>query len=163
MRTRSTSLARAIDDEIPASRGDAEPELSDVVLVDRPHAADADDRIPRLEVRLALNFSSESNFYVGFTENLSEGGVFVATHAARDLGAKIDLVIALPDQEPIRAAGTVRWHRQYSEANETMPGMGIRFEELSANDEARIRDFARARQPMFFDDDLPSLALASLR
>ncbi len=163
MSSRGARLARVVEEEIPTSRWSAQPELSDVVVVDRARSPEADNRVPRLEVRLALNFSSESNFYVGFTENLSEGGVFVATHAVRNVGAKIDLVIALHDQEPIRATGTVRWHRQYSEANETSPGMGIRFEELSPHDEARIRDFARSRQPMFFDDDLPSLALASVR
>jgi len=138
-------LALVIDDDVPA-------ELSEVVGVEH--------RTSRLEVRLAVNFSSESNFYLGFTENLSEGGVFVATHAPRSLGSKIDLVIALPDQEPIRAEGTVRWHRQYSESNETPPGMGVRFEYLTPLDEERVREFARSRQPMFFDDDLPSLALA---
>ena len=35
----------------------------------------------RYAVELDVSMSSEHNFYAGFAENLSEGGVFVATHS----------------------------------------------------------------------------------
>src|SRR5438552_14188803 len=97
---------------------------------------------------------SESNFFLGFTENLSEGGVFVATHALSDIGSSVDLVIALADERPIRANGTVQWVRADSEANSTVPGMGFRFDDLSASDARRIAEFIWTRAPLFFDDEV---------
>ena len=37
-------------------------------------------RYPRHDVELEVTMESESNFYMGLTENLSEGGIFIATH-----------------------------------------------------------------------------------
>ncbi|HEU5076246.1 MAG TPA: hypothetical protein VFU02_18765, partial [Polyangiaceae bacterium] len=40
-----------------------------------------DHRIdPRAAVELDVSLGSDHNFYAGFVENLSAGGVFVATH-----------------------------------------------------------------------------------
>lgn len=108
---------------------------------------------PPFELRLELSLYSESNFYIGFTQNFSDGGVFVATHALQRLGATCDLIIMLPNQNPITTKGTVRWIRPYSEGGDTPPGMGIRFDQLPAADAALIREFADARQPIFFDDE----------
>jgi uncharacterized protein (TIGR02266 family) len=117
---------------------------------------DADDlpalMHPRVEVTVAITAESESNFYVGFKEGVSSGGVFVATHAPMSIGCAVDLAIVLPGQETIRARGTVRWLREYSEANGTVPGMGIGFGRLSSADARRIEEFERARAPLFFDD-----------
>jgi uncharacterized protein (TIGR02266 family) len=101
-----------------------------------------------------VTVDSDSNFYVGFTENLSDGGVFVATHVPRPIGCAVSLVIALPDQAPIRAKGTVAWIREYSEAIDAVPGMGVRFDEVTPDDVNRIREFGQARQPMFFDGEI---------
>ena len=136
------------------SKGEtAWPDEAEVVIVKRSDPAGIDPRAPRVEIMLAVSIESESNFYAGFTENLSECGIFVATHAPLKLGSSVDLSIALPHEDPIRARGTVRWLRPYSEANETVPGMGIRFDRLSMRDAERIHEFAKARAPMFFDDE----------
>lgn len=125
---------------------------SEVIVVRRDRAS-TEPRAPRIEVMLWVTVASESNFYAGFTENLSECGVFVATHAPLELGSKVDLCISLSQTEPIRARGTVRWLRAYSEANETAPGMGIRFDRLSAKEADRVQEFTKSRAPMFFDDE----------
>jgi len=148
------------DDDAPTSKFSALPEkIDDVVVVER-RASDARGEVNRVEVRLGVGIESESNFYIGCTENLSEGGVFVATHSLCKIGCRVDLVIAMRYQAPIRAKGTVRWLRPYSETDENPPGMGIRFDSLSAEDAERIHEFANCRQPMFFDDD-GELALAA--
>jgi uncharacterized protein (TIGR02266 family) len=106
------------------------------------------------EVTLAVSVESESNFYAGFTENLSECGVFVATDAPLQIGCTVEVSISLADQaEEIRARGTVRWVRRHSDSNELTPGMGVRFDQLSTKDSARIQAFCEARAPMFFDDE----------
>jgi uncharacterized protein (TIGR02266 family) len=123
------------------------------VVVDHRDRDSTEPRAPRIEVMLWVTNESESNFYAGFTENLSECGVFVATHAPLELGSKVDLCISLSQTEPIRARGTVRWLRAYSDSNETAPGMGIRFDRLPAKEADRVNEFTKSRAPMFFDDE----------
>ena len=125
---------------------------SEVVIVHRTERVEG-AMSPRAEVSLAVSVESESNFYAGFTENLSECGVFVATHAPLEIGSTVEVSVALPENETIRARGTVRWLRPYSESNGIAPGMGVRFDQLSAKDSARIQAFCEARAPMFFDDE----------
>lgn len=99
-------------------------------------------RAPRIAVCFLVSFEVDSCFYVGLTENLSEGGVFVATRAVRGVGSRIDLGILLPEDEPLRARGTVVWQRPAGQTKGAMPGMGIRFDGLPAHERARIRDLA---------------------
>src|SRR6185295_8652321 len=132
---------------------DEELEVCDAPTTKWTALADKVVREQRVEVTVLVTMESDSNFFLGFTENLSEGGVFVATHASSEIGSSVDLVIMLADQEPIRARGKVRWLREYSEANGTVPGMGIRFDGLSPSDGRRISEFTMMRAPLFFDDE----------
>jgi uncharacterized protein (TIGR02266 family) len=125
---------------------------SEVIIVHRAERVD-ETLVPRVEVILAVNIESESNFYAGFTENLSECGVFVATHAPLQIGSTVEVSVRLPENESICAHGTVRWLRPYSESSGMVPGMGIRFDGLSPHASARIQAFCEARAPMFFDDE----------
>jgi len=43
-------------------------------------AAEARRAHVRHDVELEVSLESESNFYMGLTENLSEGGLFIAIH-----------------------------------------------------------------------------------
>src|SRR5882724_930828 len=149
-----------LDDDMPTSKFSAVPEKIDGVVVER-RARESGGEVDRLEVSLGVGIESESNFYIGCTENVSDGGVFVATHSLCQIGSHVDLVIALRYQEPIRAKGTVRWLRPYCETSDAQAGMGIRFDSLSDVDAERILEFAKCRQPMFFDDD-GELALAAV-
>ena len=109
---------------------------------------------PRHDVELDVSLESESNFYLGLTENLSEGGLFIATHVIKPMGTKVEVSFKLPHvAEPIKAVGVVRWIRQYSETSDTSPGMGVRFEEISPREVEQIREFLAARAPLFYDED----------
>jgi uncharacterized protein (TIGR02266 family) len=106
-------------------------------------------RRPRQTVEIEVGISSESNFFVGFTENVSEGGVFVATYALKPVGAHVDVVLTFPSGASIQVPGVVRWLRDAS--SEGWPGMGVQFEQLSPEDETNIRKFLSLREPMFYD------------
>jgi uncharacterized protein (TIGR02266 family) len=99
---------------------------------------------PRFETRLVASVEIAESAHIGFVENVSESGAFVATQASPKVGAEINLLIALPDLALVRAVGTVRWLRPPSKFGPA--GMGIRFERVSALDATRIQEFARARQ-----------------
>jgi uncharacterized protein (TIGR02266 family) len=111
-------------------------------------------RHARHDVELEVTMESESNFYMGLTENLSEGGIFIATHVLKPMGTSMAVVFKLPDvTEPVKLVGTVRWVREYSETSDTSPGMGVRFEQLTDEQSEQIRRFLAARDPLFYDED----------
>ena len=109
---------------------------------------------PRHNVELEVTMESETNFYMGLTENVSEGGLFIATHVLKPLGTQIEVSFKLPDMsEAIKVTGTVRWLRDYSATSDTSPGMGVRFEHIDAEHTEQIRRFLAARDPLFHDED----------
>jgi uncharacterized protein (TIGR02266 family) len=107
----------------------------------------------RFAVDLDVTVGSDHNFYAGFAENLSAGGVFIATHKLKPVGSKIELTINLPDGVQIRATGDVRWIRVFNEQSDTPPGMGVRFDGLAEASVALIQSFLARRDPLFFDDE----------
>jgi uncharacterized protein (TIGR02266 family) len=120
----------------------------------RADAIDARRAYSRHDVELDISLLSETNFYLGLTENLSEGGLFIATHAVKPIGTKVEFSFKLPQlDEPIQAIGTVRWVRVYSETSDTSPGMGVRFDQISSQQIEQIRRFLATRAPLFFDED----------
>jgi uncharacterized protein (TIGR02266 family) len=109
---------------------------------------------PRYKVELDVSLGSDHNFYVGFVENLSSGGVFIATHMLKSVGEVFELTVHLPNStDAVCGVGEVRWIREYSERSNVPPGMGVRFISLEAGAEKLIEDFLARREPMFFDDD----------
>ncbi len=108
----------------------------------------------RFPVEVEVSFHSESNFYMGFAHNLSEGGLFLATYDYDPVGTVVEFEFKLPKtDDPIRARGIVRWIREYNPDNEDlMPGMGIQFTHMSRAGEAYIRKFLKARDPLFYDE-----------
>ncbi len=107
----------------------------------------------RFHVDLGVTVGSDHNFYAGFAENLSAGGVFIATHKLKPVGSKIELTINLPEGVQLRAEGEVRWVRVFNEQSDTPPGMGVRFSNLGSASVALIQGFLARRDPLFFDDD----------
>jgi uncharacterized protein (TIGR02266 family) len=108
----------------------------------------------RFSVDLEVNVCSEHNFYAGLAENLSAGGLFIATHKLQKVGSKIALSLRMPDSEEVyQITGEVRWVRLYNEQSDTSPGLGIRFNDLPPGAGAAINRFLGQREPLFFDDD----------
>lgn len=107
----------------------------------------------RFTVDLDVSVGSDHNFYAGFAENLSAGGVFIATHKLKPVGSTVELSINLPEKVTIKAVGEVRWIRVFNEHSDTPPGMGVRFREIDDSSVASIGDFLSRRDPLFFDDE----------
>ena len=144
-RRHSRSEAEALDDEV---RGEATI-LSVAPMPDAGHRREHS----RFHVDLDVTVGSDHNFYAGFAENLSAGGVFIATHKLKPVGSSIELTINLPDGIQVRATGEVRWIRVFNEQSDTPPGMGVRFNGLAEASVALIQSFLARRDPLFFDDE----------
>lgn len=109
---------------------------------------------PRFKVELDVSLGSDHNFYVGFVENMSHGGVFIATHMLKSVGDVLEIAIHLPNSEiVVKGLGEVRWIREYSERSNVPPGMGVRFIQLDAGSQEAIESFLADRAPLFYDDD----------
>ena len=107
----------------------------------------------RETVEANVGASSETNFYVGFSGEISEGGVFVATYNTLDVGTLVSLHLSLPGGFEFKVPGHVHFVRDPMDMNDDAePGMGVRFEALQADHRELILRFVRKRAPMFYDD-----------
>jgi type IV pilus assembly protein PilZ len=109
----------------------------------------------RLQVNVEIGMQTESNFYTGLTQDLSGGGVFVATHQIRKVGDRIKVMLTLPGQEETFEILTeVRWVRSTTfSRNVEDPGMGLRFLQMSPGAKQAVTDFLSKRESLFFDED----------
>jgi uncharacterized protein (TIGR02266 family) len=108
----------------------------------------------RYMVDLDVTLASEHNFYGGFAENLSAGGIFIATHMLKPVGEKMEFSISVPGiVTPVRGVGEVRWVREYSEQSNVGPGVGLRFISLEPGSLEAIESFLKDREPLFYDDE----------
>jgi uncharacterized protein (TIGR02266 family) len=109
----------------------------------------------RVTIAAEVHLESESNLYAGITNNLSEGGLFVATADLLAKGTVLDLEFSIPDGgPPIRTTGVVRWLREDLEHIEAPPGMGIQFVELADATRHRLERFVQQRDTLYHDEDL---------
>ncbi|MBN1772714.1 MAG: TIGR02266 family protein [Deltaproteobacteria bacterium] len=106
----------------------------------------------RLPLDVDIGFQSETNFYVGFSEDISEGGLFVATYDFLPLGSRLAVNFTLPDGHVVRAESEVRWVREHNPRTpEMMPGMGVQFLDLTGEDRSAVERFLRRRAPLFHE------------
>lgn len=98
-------------------------------------------RTPRAIAYLCIDLCSRDAMWTGLTMNISEGGVFVATHEILPVGSVVALHLELPRSNRIMCLGEVRWTRGYTNNDDVPPGMGIRFVGLDLDSAAAIRAF----------------------
>ena len=120
------------------------------------------DLDPRSETRAAertaiyasVDLFSEHNFWSGITMNMSEGGLFVATHEYVPIGTRVTLNLTLPfAREQLVLVAEVRWTRAYSGQDDVPPGLGLQFVDVDGASLAKIRRFVSTmREPLFFDE-----------
>lgn len=108
----------------------------------------------RVKVAVEVSMHTEHNFYTGLTENISEGGLFIATYENLPIGTTIDVELGLPDHPPIQSRAQVRWMREHSEFTEDVsPGVGVQFIDLGDDERRAIEAFLQKRPPLFFETD----------
>jgi uncharacterized protein (TIGR02266 family) len=107
---------------------------------------------PRVAAKIEVSLHTENNFYAGITENLSEGGLFIATYENLPVGTELELTVAIPNHPPIKTTGTVRWIREHNQfTSDVSPGVGVQFQQLGDSDRRAIEAFLRTRAPMLYE------------
>lgn len=108
----------------------------------------------RVAVRLAVTATSDHNFFMGFTENVSEGGIFVATDSPLPVGTTFELRIDVPElSHSLAVQGEVRWLREPTDLD--LPrGMGIQFVDIDEHDANVLQRYVnQVRESLFYDQD----------
>ena len=107
----------------------------------------------RIPMQTQVDMSSDSNVFTGFSTNLSEGGVFVATVNLLPVGTPVDLTFTLPGNTRITVKGEVRWTREIDDrVPDVFPGVGVRFVELGMDAAQALHRFVAEREPLFYPD-----------
>lgn len=108
----------------------------------------------RFPFEINVDIVSEHNFYAGLSLNISEGGLFIATHVEYPVGTRLEIRLLLPgDEEPTTLKTEVRWVRPHNADADGAAGMGLRFIDLSAPMMTKIAKFAQSRDPLYYEDD----------
>ncbi len=106
---------------------------------------------PRKKLQVGIGLHSDSQIFVGFSEDLSDGGVFVATQQQLPPGSLVVLDLDLPTGVRVSCRGRVAWVREGCELHR--PGVGVAFEALAQADREAILAFTRESPPLFYDLD----------
>jgi len=105
----------------------------------------------RHDVEVKIDLQTDHNFYQGFTENVSEGGLFVSTYHRLPRGERVVVRLHLDDDAgPLEVTCEVRWIRPESE--DDGGGLGLQFVSLELAARDRITAFLRRRDPIFYED-----------
>lgn len=112
-----------------------------------------DGNLPEVDVHTVLSMNTDHQFYSGFSEDIDEAGIFVATFEPKPVGDKVLVNFKLPGGRPVTAQGEVQWVREYNPlVPEMAPGMGVKFTNLMPKDRDAIASFMKDRAPLFYDD-----------
>ncbi len=153
--------ASAGSEALPPTR--PEPELAQPILGDAAGSHSRPKPKPRKRGKhkrrhyeAIVGYESEHNFFAGFSSNISEGGLFIATINLPKVGTQVEVRFSLPNGFETDAVGEVRWTREWNELTpEVSPGFGISFQKLGAEAQQAIQVFVEEREPIFYDlDDL---------
>ena len=120
-------------------------------------SVDDDERREHTRVKLVVEvgLNTEHKFWNGLTENISEGGLFVATESPFNIGDELMVNLKLSGRKGAQAVKcAVRWLREEAEGG--MPaGMGLSFVDLSMDQASSIGLYIKTRDldVLFWDDD----------
>ena len=130
---------------------DGEP----LALTPKPRAVSGRERrvAVRREVEIEIGIQSDTNFYTGFSCDISSGGLFVATYDVPAIGTAVNVNFRLPGGPVMSLDGAVRWVRDLDPRDPDMvPGMGVAFAVLTPDQARAINAFLAVRQPIFYED-----------
>ena len=107
----------------------------------------------RVAMQTQVDLASDSNFFTGFSTNISEGGLFVATVNVLPTGTPVDVTFTLPAGARLTVKGEVRWTREINDRTpDVFPGVGVRFTEVDPAVVSQSKNFVQQREPLFFPD-----------
>lgn len=137
-------VAEVAEEDVEPLATDAPRAPAERALAERP---------PRAQLAVKVGLEHGNNFFTGFSGNISNGGLFVATHQTLPIGSQVELFFEMPDGHAIATLAEVRWVREYNPmAEDAPPGMGFCFVNLRHDDNVLIERYIDRHETIFFDD-----------
>ncbi|MFH1018281.1 MAG: TIGR02266 family protein [Pseudomonadota bacterium] len=106
---------------------------------------------PRIMVRVLVDFESSDAYFYDYSNNLSEGGIFIATDRILPMDTPVTLRFTLPNIDRVfQANGKVAWVFEPSAGDEGPPtdvlgkGMGVQFHDMDEKDRKLVRDYIQS-------------------
>jgi uncharacterized protein (TIGR02266 family) len=88
-------------------------------------------KYPRLNISMLIEYGSKEAFLKDYALNISGGGLFITTTNTFPLGTELLLRFSLPGIDKMfEIKGEVVWVRNYSDGDNKLPGMGIKFKDI---------------------------------
>ena len=103
----------------------------------------------RILTRVLVDFDSSDTYLYDYSNDLSEGGIFIETENPLPSGSELTLRFTLPNIDRVfEVKGTVKWKSdtklQDANPQKKMPrGMGIQFSEMEDIDREMIRKYVQ--------------------
>ena len=114
--------------------------------------SDEQRRAPRVPLQVEVTLESDHNFFTGVANNLSEGGIFVATPNPPPVGSEVGFELVLGG-ERFLVMGVVRWVRDERAASSGAPaGCGVKWGHLEDGALDAIVRFIDVRQTDFYEE-----------
>ena len=96
----------------------------------------------RVPVQLLVDYRANGHYLFDFCRDLGTGGVFIETKTPLSQGSIVELVFTLPDsKETLEAKGRVIWCQAEIPGKEAAAGMGVQFEEFTADQRSLLQKF----------------------
>lgn len=123
------------------------------------------DTTPSRVMVVTLDLHGPNNVYVGFSDDVATGGIFVATYELGAIGDVVQVELTLPGSTAsIHTRAKVTWTRELYDGYDThharhdtdqiTPGVGLQLLDLSREVLGKLTQFARQRDPLFFPEDV---------
>jgi uncharacterized protein (TIGR02266 family) len=107
----------------------------------------------RVPLEVEISMQSEHNFFTGIANNISEGGIFIATLAPPPVGTEIGFELVL-GAERFLVMGVVCWVRDEHAAKPGVPaGCGMKWGHIEDGMLEAIKRFVEVRDADLYDDD----------
>ncbi len=101
---------------------------------------------PRLEARLEVRFYRRETFLKEYTENISRGGLFIATETPFAEGTELTVDLVIPDLAAVwTVTGRVAYRLDAEQANllATPAGVGVKITQIDARTEEAFRGYVQ--------------------
>lgn len=131
---------------------DAEKREKDDVLFSDKRTSERINR--EINVNFEVSVDGPHNFFAGFTQDISKGGVFLATHQVYPIGTKMKLSFEIEGVH-IEVDAVVRWARKPENlsGSDLHPGMGLQFIDPDEKIVAVFEKFLEKKEPLLIDED----------
>ena|SRR5690554_6186365 len=106
----------------------------------------------RHDLRVKVAWMIDSRQYTGVSNDISSGGLFVASEQIPMHGVECKMAFKLPNcEEPIRAIARVAWSRfEAGETPEEPCGFGVEFLQLSPRGKESLHEYIELSDALLF-------------